>query len=192
MTREQAKKNLIAFGIEEPTEDQISNYLNQLNDETKQYKDKAKKVDDLQKQLDDLNNQGMSELEKANKAIEDSNKTIAELTKQVNTSEVKAILANGGLSEEDYKDFIGGIVTDNLETSKTLAANLVSVFAKQRTATEAKLKEELLKGTPGGNSGNGGSGGNQKTQAELFAESLGKSSGETVKQTSTVLGNYVN
>lgn len=28
MTREQAKQNLISIGVEEPTEDQISNYLN--------------------------------------------------------------------------------------------------------------------------------------------------------------------
>lgn len=31
MTREQAKKNLIALGIAEPTEDQVSNYLNQFH-----------------------------------------------------------------------------------------------------------------------------------------------------------------
>ena len=35
MTREQAKQNLISIGISEPTDEQVSNYLNQLNGETK-------------------------------------------------------------------------------------------------------------------------------------------------------------
>ena len=35
MTREQAKANLVACGIEEPTEEQITNYLNQVNSAVK-------------------------------------------------------------------------------------------------------------------------------------------------------------
>ena len=31
MTREQAKQNLIAIGVAEPTDEQVSNYLNQVN-----------------------------------------------------------------------------------------------------------------------------------------------------------------
>lgn len=38
MTREQAKQNLIAIGVAEPTDEQVSNYLNQVNGETKRRK----------------------------------------------------------------------------------------------------------------------------------------------------------
>lgn len=38
MTREQAKQNLIAIGVAEPTDEQVSNYLNQVNGETKKRK----------------------------------------------------------------------------------------------------------------------------------------------------------
>ena len=44
MTREQAKQNLIAIGVAEPTDEQVSNYLNQVNGETKKEKDKADPV----------------------------------------------------------------------------------------------------------------------------------------------------
>ena len=44
MTREQAKQNLIGFGIAEPTDEQITNYLNQIGAETKSYKDKLASV----------------------------------------------------------------------------------------------------------------------------------------------------
>ena len=73
MTREQAKQNLIGFGIAEPTDEQITNYLNQIGAETKHYKDKLASVggkDDriaeLEKELEKLNKQNMSDLELAN------------------------------------------------------------------------------------------------------------------------------
>lgn len=172
MTREQAKKNLIAFGIEAPTEEQITNYLNQLKTEVDQFREKAGKADELQAELDKISQQGMTDLEKANKAIEDSNNTIAELRRQVNQSEVKGILGAAGLTEEDYKDLINGFITDDIETSRTLATNFVSVLSKQRELAGAKIKEELLKGTPGGNGGEGGADDNKKTEAEKLAESL--------------------
>ena len=88
MTREQAKQNLIAIGVAEPTDEQVSNYLNQVNGETKKekdradgYKAKADTADDLQKQLDELQAGNLTELEKANKALDTANKQIAELQK---------------------------------------------------------------------------------------------------------------
>ena len=60
MTREQAKQVLIGFGIEEPSEEQVTKYLDSVETETKKVKEKntslkekADKADDLQKELDD-------------------------------------------------------------------------------------------------------------------------------------------
>lgn len=36
MNREQARQNLIGFGVEEPSDEQISNYLNQIGGENYQ------------------------------------------------------------------------------------------------------------------------------------------------------------
>lgn len=88
MTREQAKQNLISIGISEPTDEQVSNYLNQLNGETKkekdkaaEYKAKADKADELQSKIDEIEAGNLTELEKANKALETANNQIAELQK---------------------------------------------------------------------------------------------------------------
>ncbi|WP_310604880.1 hypothetical protein [Anaerosporobacter sp.] len=190
MTKEQAKQNLIAFGIAEPTDEMVTNYLSQLDGEIKPFKEKAKTVDTLQQQLDDINEKGLTDLEKANKAIETSNETIANLTKQVNKSEVKAILSAAGLTEDDYKDFIDGIVTDNLETSKSLATNLSAVLTKQRDSAEAKVREELLNATPSGNGNSSGAGDDKKTEAEKVAETLGKAmAGNATSK--DVIGNYL-
>ena len=66
MTREQAKQVLIGFGIEEPSEEQVTKYLDSVEAETKKVKEKntslkekADKADDLQKELDDLKAQNM-------------------------------------------------------------------------------------------------------------------------------------
>ena len=52
MTREQAKQNLIAIEVSEPTDEQISNYLNQVNGETKKEKDKAAEYNDISDNAD--------------------------------------------------------------------------------------------------------------------------------------------
>ena len=73
MTREQAKQNLILIGVAEPTDEQVSNYLNQVNGETKKekdradgYKAKADKADELQTQLDEIEAGNLTEVEKVN------------------------------------------------------------------------------------------------------------------------------
>ena len=60
MTREQAKQKLVALGVAEPTEEQVTDFLNTIGAETKKEKDradglkaKAYKTDELQTQLDD-------------------------------------------------------------------------------------------------------------------------------------------
>lgn len=70
MTREQAKQVLIGFGIEEPSEEQVTKYLDSVETETKKVKEKnaslkekADKADSLQKELDDLKAQNMTDAE---------------------------------------------------------------------------------------------------------------------------------
>ena len=77
MTRAEAKKMLINFGIEEPTDQQITNYLDSVSEEVQKektradgFKEKADKADELQKQLDEIEQQNMSELEKEKKRAE--------------------------------------------------------------------------------------------------------------------------
>ena len=81
LVREQAKENLKTLGVAEPTEEQVTNYLNQVGGETQKekelankYKTDALKVADLQKKLDELNDANLSEIEKANKATETANR----------------------------------------------------------------------------------------------------------------------
>jgi hypothetical protein len=166
MTRQQAKENLIAIGIAEPTEEQVTNYLNQMGAETKREKDRADKYKadadlkaELQKQLDDLNNQNLSDIEKANKDTQDALNKVAELEKKLLRTEQLGKLAEKGiigetaeklLSEDGVLDFevLGQIISE-----------------REKAAATAKEQEIANKQTnPGGGSASNSS---NETQADV-------------------------
>lgn len=174
MTREQAKQNLISIGVVEPTDEQITNYLNQVSGETKKEKDKvaelkakADKADELQTKIDELEAGNLTEIEKANKALEEANKTIADMQKsnairdqreqamsnfKIDAEQAKTVVKDDGTL--DY-EALGKIITD-----------------KETASAQAKEKEIADGGTnPGGGSGGSGSG-EEKTADVLNAESI--------------------
>lgn len=148
LTREQAKQNLINLGFTEPTDEQVTNYLNQVGGETRREKDRADrlkadadKVAELQKQLDDLNNQNMTDIEKANKATETANQKIADLEKQLKKMEVMKQLADKGIVGEDAETLFNEDGSLNFDTFGKILTD--------RATTAAHEKEkELLKDTP--------------------------------------------
>lgn len=173
MTREQAKQNLISIGVAEPTDEQITNYLNQVSGETKKEKDKvaelkakADKADELQTKIDELEAGNLTEIEKANKALEEANKTIADMQKsndirdqreqamsnfKIDAEQAKTVVKDDGTL--DY-EALGKIITD-----------------KETASAQAKEKEIADGGTnPGGGSNKGDA--DDKTNAEKIAESL--------------------
>ena len=153
MTREEARKNLIAIGISEPTEEQVSNYLNSIHSEVQKEKDsnkglkeKADKADELQKELDKINEQNLSDLEKANNRI-------AELEKAQKISGLKVMVA------EKFRitgEQANQVVKENGDIDYDIIGQII--VEKEKAAATAKEKEiangSSNPGTDGG-SGNG-------------------------------------
>lgn len=193
MSREQAKANLIACGIAEPTEEQITNYLNQVNGAVKSEKDRAdkykaesEKVAELQKQLDEINNKGLSDVERANKATEVANARIAELEKSLKTMTVQNKLSALGITGEDAEKFF----TENGEINFDTLGQILST--REKNAATAKEKELAGNaGNPGGNGGGANGGGEEKTNAEKVAESYAKRTAENNKTASDALASYL-
>ena len=191
MTREQAKQNLISIGVAEPTDEQISNYLNQVNGETQkekdkasQYKAKADKADELQAQLDDLQAGNMTEIEKANKALETANQQIADLQKSnAIRDQREAAMTNFKITAEQAKT----VVKDDGSLDYT---ELGKIMSEKETAAAQAKEQEIAKhqDIPGG--GNAG-GGKEKTEAEKTAETIGKTLAGSNEATKTVLDSYL-
>ena len=176
MTREQAKQNLIAIGVAEPTDEQVSNYLNQVNGETKKekdradgYKAKADTADGLQKQLDELQAGNLTELEKANKALDTANQQIAELQKN------NAIRDLREKAMTDFKVTAEQAKTIVKEDGSFDTAELGKIMSEKETAAAQANEQEIANGSTnpgGGTAGGNKAGADNKTNAEKIAESL--------------------
>lgn len=194
MTREQAKQNLINLGVAEPTDEAISNYLNQINGETQKeknraetYKKDADKAAELQKQLDELNNQNLSEVEKANKALEEAMKQL-EAQKKVNSElNLAKSLAEKGITGEDAQN----IIKATLDGDNASLVEFIGKIADAKATEAAAAKEkELLENTPNPK-GAGGEGGDTKTDAEkLVAGLFGNNNGG--EKADSVISHYIN
>ena len=148
MTRSQAVENLKSLGIEEPTDDQVTNYLNTVHGESKKEKDRAEmlkaqadKVAELQKQLDAVNNANLSEVEQANKAVEKANGQIADLEKQISQMKIKQQLAEKGIIGEDADNLIDADGKLDIET-------LGKIISDREKASASAKEKELLDKTP--------------------------------------------
>ena len=173
MTREQAKQNLISIGVAEPTDEQISSYLNQVNGETQkekekanQYKAKAEKADELQTQLDEIEAGNLTEVEKVNKDLEAANNLIAKLQKDNAVRDQReAAMTNFKITAEQAK----AVVKDDGSLDYT---ELGKIMSEKETAAAQAKEQEIAKhqDIPGGGGKKGGA--DNKTNAEKIAESL--------------------
>ena len=190
MSREQAKQNLVALGIAEPTDEQVTNYLNKVNgeiqkekDKVAEYKEKADKADELQKKLDDMEAGNLSEIEKANKALEAANKTIADMQKSnAIRDQREAAMTNFKVTAEQAKT----IVKDDGSLDYT---ELGKIMSEKETAAAQAKEQEIAKNqdVPGG-----GAGGNKgKTEAEKMAENIGKNLAGTNKTAESIVNSYI-
>lgn len=172
MTREQVKEQ-----FPDATEEQITAILN-ING-TDVTAAKKNNVDPkVLKQLQEdsaaykkLQEAGLTDEEKIQKALRDAETSRLDFQKKSNRLDVEKILVTAGLTEDDYKDLIDGLVSEDAEASKTLATNLANMLTKQKEAAVQKTKEELMDDTKGG-SGGGGAGGEEKSSAEKMVEKL--------------------
>lgn len=191
MTREQAKANLKLIGIEEPTAEQITNYLNQVNGETQKEKDRADKykagaemTEELQKKLDELNNANLSELEKANLQTEQANQKVSDLEQKIKAMELKTSLAENGIVGEDAESILTGL------TSGKFDANVLgSIISKKIETAIADKEREWLDKTPNPQGGSGEP--DNKSDAEKLAEKIGGTIGGDNKTTADVVSKYL-
>ena len=192
MTREQAKQNLISIGVAEPTDEQISSYLNQVNGETQkekdkanQYKAKAEKADELQTQLDEIEAGNLTEVEKVNKDLEAANNLIAKLQKDNAVRDQReSAMTNFKITAEQAK----AVVKDDGSLDYT---ELGKIMSEKETAAAQAKEQEIANNTtnPGGNSASGEN--KEKTEAEKTAETIGKTLAGSNEVTKTVVDSYL-
>lgn len=189
MTRENAKLKLVDMGIAEPTEEQITKYLDSITAETKTYKDKLASAGDkdatiaeLEKKLEQINKQNMSDIELANTERDEALKSVATLKEQIQMMVNKNELANIGIVGED---------ADNLIKNGSIDFATLGQIISAREKASATAREKELAGqasNPGG--GTGKSNEPTKTEAEQIAENLGKMASASSKDSEAIIASY--
>lgn len=191
MTREQAKQNLISIGVAEPTDEQITNYLNQVNGETQkekdkaaEYKEKADKADEYKAKIDELEAGNLTEVEKANKALELANEQIAKMQKDNSIRDLRE------KSMTDFKITAEQAKTVVKDDGSFDTAALGKIMSEKETAAAQEKEQEIAgkQDIPGGGSTDGGK---DKTEAEKTAEAIGKTLAGTNEAAKEIVDGYL-
>ena len=192
MTREQAKQVLIGMGIEEPSDEQVSKYLDSVTGEVKKEKDKntsikekADKAEALQKELDELKQQNMTDAEKAElerqkekaaneKRISDLETALANSQKEALTGKITSIFASAGMEGDAYTGAIKAFSVLPAADALNEAQSFVDgISTENKTALEtakAAWEKEVLKNTPNPGGGTKGGKKEEKSKAEEYFE----------------------
>ena len=104
-------------------------------------------------ELDTLKTSQMTEDEKLQKALEEAQEATRKANIRENKMEAKDILSDIIEDKKELADIIESITTDNLENTKEVAQKLAETMKKQKEATEAKVRQELINNTPKPNGG---------------------------------------
>lgn len=152
MTREEAKQNLIEIGITEPTDEQVTSYLNQFHNQPNPTPEPTPGSGD---DIETLKNQ------------------IAELQRENVQKDIRAYAAEKGLTGEQAEKVLAGF-KDDLESAKAAIDSMSEIIsARETSAAQAKEKEILDKSTnPGGGSGGSGGGKDDKPEDVKNAEQI--------------------
>lgn len=185
MTREEAKQNLQALGIEEPSEAQVTNYLNQFHSNKPEPKKESKpEPNNEPKPNKELKPEPDGEIAKLQEKI-------AQLEKESARKDIRAYAAEKGITGEKVENVLS-VFLDDVEKAKAAIDSLSEIIADRETTAAKNKEKEIADGTknPGG--------GDQKpkddeerTEAEKTAESIGKSMAESSKASKAVLDSYL-
>lgn len=185
MTREEARQNLIALGIEEPTDAQVTNYLNQFHN------NRGPVQSQTQQQLQQLQQQVQQSVqpptsEPASEELQNALNRIQELERENARKDILAYASSKGLSGDQIQNILNAF-GENVDTAKSAIDSMAQIISDNRAAAAQEKEQELARNAsnPGGGSGGGG---DQKSQPEQIATKL---FGEK-KQTNDILSHYVN
>ena len=188
MKREEAKQNLVALGIDEPTDAQVTNYLNQFHNNRPQPeptpvpqqqpqpqptpepkpepKTKPKPTSGNEDDLESLRNQ------------------IEQLQRENVQKDIRAYAAEKGLKGEQADKILASF-QDNLDTAKVAIDSMTEIISESNKTAIADYEKKNLDGTPNPDGGKGGD--DKKSTAEKIAEKM--FSGQ--KQENNILSHYL-
>lgn len=127
-----------------PTQKYSDDVVN-IKKENKQLKDDIKAKDT---EIEGYKNSQLTDDQKKQKELDDIANTKRDLAIERSQIQAEKILSKVVTDDKELESLVKGISSEDIEATKVLATNLVDTITKQKEATEAKIREELINDTP--------------------------------------------
>ena len=188
MTREEARQNLVALGIEEPTDVQVTNYLNQFHSNRNTNPNPPAPVVNTPAPNPNPPQPAPQPAPGNNDEMETLRQQIANLQRENARKDIEAYAVAKGLTGEQVKNILNAF-GENVDVAKQAIDSIGQIISDNRTAAAREKEQELASGATNPGGGNAGSSNSdEKSNAEKIAERMfgGK------KQSNDILSHYVN
>ena len=154
MTREEARLNLVALGIEEPTDSQVTNYLNQFHSN----RNPNPTPTPTPQPTPSPNPTPSPEPTPANdEELANMRRQIEGLQRENARKDILAYAVSKGLTGEQVQKVLNAF-TDNVDAAKSAIDSIGQIISENRESA-ARAKEQEIAGNAG-NPGGGNGGGN--------------------------------
>lgn len=129
-----------------------SDDVSTVKNEIKQLKTSIKEKD---AEIEGYKNSQLTDEQKKQKDLDDIANTKRDLAIERSQIQAEKILSKVVTDDKELESLVKGISSEDIEATKVLATNLVETITKQKEATEAKIREELINDTPKPKGGEG-------------------------------------
>ena len=159
MTREEAKQNLIVLGIAEPTDEQVTSYLNQFHNQQKPNPTPAPTPTPTPAPAPTPQpNPTPEPTPGSGEDIETLKNQIEELRRENVKKDIRAYAAEKGLTGEQAEKVLAGF-KDDLESAKAAIDSMSEIISARETSAAQAKEKEILDNSTNHGGGSGGSGG---------------------------------
>lgn len=165
MTREEARLNLVALGIEEPTDAQVTNYLNQFHSNRNPNPTPAPQPTPSPNPAPNPEPTPANDEELAN-----MRRQIEELQRENARKDILAYAVSKGLTGEQVQKVLNAFV-DNVDAAKSAIDSIGQIISENRESA-ARAKEQEIAGQAGNPGGGNNNQVNDKPEDVKNAESI--------------------
>ena len=130
-------------------------YTDDVSTVKKENKELKDTVKNQNTEIEGYKNSQLTDDQKKQKELDDIANTKRDLAIERSQIQAEKILSKVVTNDKELESLVKGISSEDIEATKMLATNLVDTITKQKEATEAKIREELINDTPKPKGGEG-------------------------------------
>lgn len=123
-------------------------YSDDVTNVKKENKQLKEDIKTMNTEIEGYKNSQLTDDQKKQKELDDIANTKRDLAIERSQIQAEKILSKVITDDKELESLVKDISKEDVEATKLLAQNIVNTITKQKEATEAKIREELINDTP--------------------------------------------